>query len=501
MENRKYKLLMKGLFLLLITLSGIPFLVVMLTRYYNYDSLETRAVRLEYDSDSSLFYYYNEPNPSPLPWNHGSLSDNLEVPSSAKKSETKKIEKLHWTSVHGRNATEAYHFVSAYLDDRTDAKYRPAVVVVGYFSRTAKPTDLYCMIKFSSGRSGCLRQKAVQEKSNCDSVIDRRKSKPMLYICRLNRLRSSLPISVRISNVSSCDATFSSAELPVGNLEHKKNKFLPKKKFGVFLGGPLVLKENLIENLTKFIRMSQLLGADLFTIYVHPELTGQDAIDFLQKTYPKTVRLIEWKNFEVHRPLHYYGQLVLITDCLYRSMYEVEYLVMMDLDEVILPVNQNSWAELVKDLEKHGRFAAYSFLNRFFAPPSHFDIANDLNSTMGFDPETVFYGAPESKVAGYFGNTEVPAYFSRTQEVECYFNHGAKTKLFMNPRRLVRATVHQACESVRYYRPVYRVPADVAISAHYRESTIPDCVSKPTIENNIAIKFAKQFAERYSKVT
>jgi len=67
----------------------------------------------------------------------------------------------------------------------------------------------------------------------------------------------------------------------------------------------------------------------------------------------------------------------------------------------------------------------------------------------------------------------------------------------MNPRRLVKATVHEACESVRRYRRVYRVPADIAISAHYRGSTIPDCISKPTVENTIAIKFAKRFAEQY----
>lgn len=492
---------MKGLFLLLVTLSGVPIVSVILSRFYLYDPLETRSVRLKYDSESSLFYYYNEPSPSPLPWNQGGPLDNIEALPVPKKSQKKEIEKLHWTSVHGSSASTAYHFVSAYLDDRKDAKFRPAVAVVGYFSRTAKPTDLYCMIKFSNGRSGCLREKAIQMKSNCDSVVDKRKSKPMLYICRLRRLGAALPVSVRISNVSNCDSLSSSAEIPVGNLEHKK-KNVQKKKFGVFLGGPLVLKEHLIANLTRFIQMSQLLGADLFTMYVHPELSGQEAIDFLQNSYPDTVRLVEWKNFQLHRPLHYYGQLVLITDCLYRSMYEVEYLVMMDLDEMILPVNHKSWAELAAALEEKGRYAAYSFLNRFFAPPSHFDPV-DYNSTLGLEIESTSYfdAALESKVSSYYKDSEVPAYFSRTQEVECYFNHGAKTKLFFNPRRLVRATVHEACESVRTYKPVLRVSADVAISAHYRDTTIQGCVSKPTLENTIAIKFAKQFAERYSKVT
>ena len=488
------KLFMRVLLVILVTLSGVPIVSVILSRYYN-DPEESRAVRLQYNLGYSWFFFYNESKLSPFTENHTNSDGRLNLPSLMKKEH---IQKLHWTSVHGRNDEEAYHFISAYLDDRTIARNRPAVVVIGYFSRIAKPADLYCMIKFSNGRRTCM--KAIQEKSNCDSVVDKKKSKPMLYICRLgSRLTGTLPVSVRISNVSYCYATSSSAEIPVGNLEHRRNRKVARKKFGVFLGGPLVLKENLIGNLTRFIQMSRVLGADFFTMYVNPELSGQEAIDFLHKSYPDLVRLIEWKNFEVHRPLHYYGQLVLITDCLYRSMYEVDYLVMMDLDEMILPVNQNSWAELVTVLEKKGSYAAYSFLNRFFAPPSHFDSSPDFNVTTGLDSETAtYYDESEAKVAGYFKGKEVPAYFSRTQEVECYFNHGAKTKLFMNPRRLVRATVHEACESVRRFQPVYRVPADIAISAHYRDTTIPDCVSKPTVENNIAIKFAKQFAEQYN---
>lgn len=503
MENwRCNRLILQGLFLGLIFLSSIPIVVVIFSRYYD-DRSETRAVRIEYDAKNNPFYtYYSELDASPLPWNYGGPSNNVATPRVAKKSGNK-IEKLHWTSVHGKNEAEAYHFISAYLDDRPDAKLRPAVVVVGYFSRTAKPTNLYCKLKFSDGRSVCLKQKAIQGKSNCDSVVDKKKSQPTLYICRLRRLTSVLPVSVQISNVSNCDPRSSSDEIPVGNLEHRKNHWHSKKKFGVFLGGPLVFKENMIANLTRFIQMSQVMGAEVFTMYVNPELSGQNAIDFLMKTYPDTVRLIEWKKFEMHRPLHYYGQLVLITDCLYRSMYEVDYLVMMDMDEMILPMHQNSWAELVKALEKQGRYASYSFLNRFFAPLPHLNTIIDYNSTTALDTEMAAFdeNAVEGKFSGYFKDGDVPVYFSRTQEVECYFGHGAKTKLFINPRRLVRLTVHEACESVWQYKKVYQVPANVAISAHYRDVTIPDCVSKPLVENTIALKFAKPFVELFSNTT
>lgn len=409
----------------------------------------------------------------------------------------RKLHKLYWTSVHGRNEAEAYHFISAYLDDRRAAKGRPAIVVVGYFSRTAKSTPLYCLFKYSSGKTTCLTRVATQDKANCDSIVDKKKSQPMLYLCHLTtstfgRLSVELPVAVMISNTSNCAHT--SGEIPVGNLDHAlREKSPPKKKFGVFIGGPLIQKENVIQDLTRFIQMSQLLGAEFFTMYISPEQMDKQVINFLLDTYPEVVRVIEWKKFEIHYPLHYYGQLVLITDCLYRSMHEVDYLVMMDLDEMILPVKHNNWAEMVEELEKKGRYASFMFLNRFFtATPRNTagSITSGLTETSLYDPSV------DPKLVQSFKG-DLPAYFTRTNEVKCYFNYGAKTKLIINPLHLVRVTVHESCESVRSYKPAFHVPPEIGISAHYRENSIQECTSLPTIENTIAIKFAKKYSELY----
>ena len=284
-------------------------------------------------------------------------------------------------------------------------------------------------------------------------------------------------------------------EIPVGNLDHvqqrKKSNHKPRKKFGVFIGGPLIQKENVIQNLTNFIQMSQLLGAEFFTMYISPEQTDNHVIEFLLNTYPDIVRIIEWKKFDIHYPLHYYGQLVLISDCLYRSMYEVEYLVMMDLDEMILPTRHTNWAELVDALEKKGKYASFMFLNRFFMGPLHHASNLTLPHNNRSDPSV------DAKVIQAFKGDEIPAYFSRTREVKCYSSYGAKTKLIIKPLLLVRLTVHESSESLRSYQPVYWVPPEVGISAHYRESSVPDCISKPTKENTIAIRFAKGYAERF----
>ena len=480
--------LMRGTFFFIIAISCVSVLTV-LTHYWDFNPYADLV--LEHKTIFYANYYIEEP-----PTNNKVVVD---VGSTAvMKIRERKLHKLYWTSVHGSSEAEAYHFVSAYLDDRRFVRGRPAIVVVGYFSRTAKPTNLYCLLKYLSGRTRCLKRLATQTKANCDSVVDEKKSKPMLYICHMSGIggvKVELPVSVMISNVSNCDLSHTSGEIPVGNLDHvRQNKISyhkPGKKFGVFIGGPLIQKENVIQNLTNFIQMSQLLGAEFFTMYISPEQMDNHVIEFLLNTYPDVVRIIEWKKFDIHYPLHYYGQLVLISDCLYRSMYEVEYLVMMDLDEMIFPTRHTNWAELVDALEKKGKYASFMFLNRFFMGPPHHTSNLTLPHNNRSDPSL------DPKVIQAFKGNEIPAYFSRTREVKCYFSYGAKTKLIIKPLNLVRLTVHESCESVRFYRPVYWVPPEVGISAHYRESSIQECVSKPTKENTIAIRFAKGYAERF----
>lgn len=489
--RRKLKSLTKGFLLVVV---GLSTTIAILTRC-SFDPYNSEGQESLY----SVGYYIEEPSPTNLPSFDESVTT---APEKIAKKENK-LHKLHWTSVHGSNEAEAYHFISAYLDDRERTQGRPAIVVVGYFSRTARPTKLYCLFKYSSGKTRCLDRGATQTQANCDSVVDKRKSKPMLYICHLAKSPSVIiPVSVRISNVSDCKSA--SGEIPVDNIDHVRKRSPPKmKKFGVFIGGPLIQKDNVIQNLTHFIQMSQLLGAEFFTMYISPEQMDNSVIQFLLDTYPDLVRVIEWKKFEIHYPLHYYGQLVLISDCLYRSMYEVQYLVMMDLDEMILPVRHNDWTELTNELEKKGRYASFSFLNRFIvSTPSQYTTTTSYNDNITSYDEVEAtpsdpYSPVDPKVVQHFNGSNIPAYFTRTQEVQCFFGYGAKTKLIINPRLLVRGTVHEACESVKSYQKVYNVPPEEGINGHYREHSIPECTSKPTLTNTAAIKFAKRYAERF----
>ncbi|KAM3859014.1 voltage-dependent L-type calcium channel subunit alpha-1C-like [Diretmus argenteus] len=79
--------------------------------------------------------------------------------------------------------------------------------------------------------------------------------------------------------------------------------------------------------------------------------------------------------------LHYYGQIPANNDCVYRYMYQTKYLFMHDPDEVILPTDSDSWAEMLSTLEsKHGDNVNFYFDNNVFPieekeKDSRFDLA------------------------------------------------------------------------------------------------------------------------------
>ena len=120
------------------------------------------------------------------------------------------------------------------------------------------------------------------------------------------------------------------------------------KKFGVCVGGPVVQEDNtILQKLVQFIEMNRVLGAEVIYFYIN-QMICSDVLKYILKRYSSDiVRVIEWKKFNKKVPLYYYGQLLIMSDCLLRNMYEVEHLVINDLDEIILPVEHDNWTEML----------------------------------------------------------------------------------------------------------------------------------------------------------
>ena len=82
-------------------------------------------------------------------------------------------------------------------------------------------------------------------------------------------------------------------------------------------------------------------------------------------------------------------------DCLYRNMYRYKYIALLDIDEVILPIEEDNWSDLMKNVHLLARenianqvkfenkskkiLASYNFRNVYFM-----DEMLEMHEKVGF---------------------------------------------------------------------------------------------------------------------
>jgi len=87
--------------------------------------------------------------------------------------------------------------------------------------------------------------------------------------------------------------------------------------------------------------------------------------------------------FNIMAGLHYNGQIICITECLYRAMYRTRYLTSQDLDELIVPMKVRSWSDMMAELNEMypgKNIAAANFRNVWFPTKSPNDSVYGNNS-------------------------------------------------------------------------------------------------------------------------
>ncbi len=54
-------------------------------------------------------------------------------------------------------------------------------------------------------------------------------------------------------------------------------------------------------------------------------------------------------------------ELIDYNDCLYRNLYNYEYLAIIDIDEIIVPVNAYNWSELIEEIKVYFKAKSTSY--------------------------------------------------------------------------------------------------------------------------------------------
>ncbi|XP_041669214.1 uncharacterized protein LOC121526620 isoform X2 [Cheilinus undulatus] len=207
-------------------------------------------------------------------------------------------------------------------------------------------------------------------------------------------------------------------------------------------------------DITKQLR---LLGVDRVVIYntsCGPEL------DRLLKTYSRTdfVEMVPWPIDLMMTPsrgwlfsqsggdLHYFGQLTTLNECIYRSMERSRYVLLNDIDEIIMPYKHNSLMSLMSMLQQqHPKTGVFLIENHIF--PKKY-----------FEPSGRFHLSQWDKVPGV---NILEHIYREAPDRSKYHPH----KIIVQPRSVEQVSVHEVLKS---FGAPYKVPPDVCRIIHVR---------------------------------
>ncbi|XP_078502237.1 uncharacterized protein LOC144756353 [Lissotriton helveticus] len=240
---------------------------------------------------------------------------------------------------------------------------------------------------------------------------------------------------------------------------------------------------------TQAIEMYKLLGAGRVTIYKN---NCSHSIERLLQYYVAEgiVEVVPWPIEKYLTPANawhhsmdakdigYYGQLVTLNDCMYRNMYRSKYVILIDLDEIILPFKHPDWTSMMEGLQKqHPDVGAFLFENHIF--PKHV-----------FSPIEGFNTSSWEAVPG----VDILKHIHREPDREDYFN---ARKMILNPRKVVQISVHSVLKA---YNSSLHVPLNVALVYHCRSPLQPALPRESLIEDPTIRKFMIPLIENVNKV-
>ena len=368
----------------------------------------------------------------------------------------------YWQETETSNGT--FFFYGAYLDVRPNNKLGEAVRILAMINRLEPKVNMTCQIWFNDSKrpvmSSVLEYKYIWNKKwgNYKQGI----FQPYLLTCRLpHSHHSKVPLSVSVVE-NMCDKA-------TNNLKVIYNTLPPgvsKKKFAVCVKGLDFPDTDMSVRLVEWLELLAALGADkvfLYNLSVHPNVTkvleyytAKGLVDLTPLSLPgyqPNLSVLQHLFLHKKRSHKRQNELIPYNDCLYRNMYKYEYIALLDIDEVILPLRHSNWAEMMEavlmaaKLAKNETRASWNFRNVYFM-----DEMLEQNQPDGF--------------------SHIPAYLHMFQHVYRSANYtkpGQYVKCFHNPEKVLILHNHFPLGCLGGACSTFPVDTELAHLQHYRQ--------------------------------
>lgn len=289
---------------------------------------------------------------------------------------------VYWQSLHTSNGS--FHLYSAYYDVRRLSRIGPAVRVLGMINRIEPTVRTHCQLWFDGHRQPVIvrtmEYKYIWYKKwgNYKQGI----FQPYLIACQIPKAQhGEVPASVSlVENV--CDRATNNLRVVYNR---PAGRDAAKKGFAVCVKGLDFLYDDLSVRLVEWIELLRLLGADkvfFYQLQVHPNISkvlrhyeARGAVHVTPLTLPGgQPNAPGFQHLYLTKKVNHKRQNELIpyNDCLYRNLYEYEYVALLDVDEVIMPLRTATWRELMDAVVPKARAvrnetrASYNVRNVYF---------------------------------------------------------------------------------------------------------------------------------------
>ena len=246
--------------------------------------------------------------------------------------------------------SETIWVYSAFLENTIYCDNVTVVTVLSVADEAIEHNLIKCRIDLANGES-------VAAVVAVTKVEDKYRLKYDLWkvFCKAGALLGTRPKQVTI---------FSNLSEPVTIPVAMKQEYVGL--VGCCLSGPLWRQgvgDKGVMDLISWVEFQRMLG--IKKILVYAMMQGKEKKEILDYYMREgVVDVTDW-NFPINnRDFRYFGQNLLINDCLYRSRDLFNYTVFIDLDETIVPVLHDNLTDLLQNLTEN-RVSAYGFRNRF----------------------------------------------------------------------------------------------------------------------------------------
>ena len=335
----------------------------------------------------------------------------------------------------------------AYFDTR-DPNYTAVAFITMHDDRERIKPLLYAKLVYSNKSSVCTGLEYWGRSGELDLRPDVRELYVHYLMRNLKRIDSLVPpVTATLTTDSNCEQGHSET-ITIKDTREQKRDY----DYGVCLHkGLYELHEPQL--LLDWVELNLALGAKFITVYLQ---NVSDSYYDIMRPYMERgiVEVLDWKMLIPLVPEYtkHWGQTATVSECIFRNIYRVKYLGLIDVDEFFVPQKQLTIPEMFSELEqiKEAREAASYILYNAFLWNDGVSIPEVAHSKK----------CPSMKWPRYYVSTQ------RSSDPPAQYGYH---KIIVKPLAVNTAWYHYIFAPwQKGYTKQYNVPAGHGLTHHYR---------------------------------